>query len=48
VHDSNWAYPKADGGIRICGNYSATVKQYIRTDYYSVPLIDEILADFGG
>lgn len=52
VSNSKWAspivvVPKPDGSIRICGNYAVTVNQFISTDHYPVPEVDDILTEIG-
>lgn len=49
VDSSNWGTPlvavlKADGKIRICGDYKATVNPYIEEVVYPLPTIDSIFA----
>ena len=50
---SKWAAPivpvmKADGSIRICGDYKLTVNQGAKADMYPIPCIDEIFASVAG
>ena len=53
VAHSNWAAPivpvlKADGTVRICGDYRLTVNQATKVTNYPVPRIEELFATLGG
>ena len=44
---SNWAAPvvavvKADGSVRVCGDYQLTVNQASQLDKYPLPDIDDL------
>ena len=50
---SDWAgpivvVPKADGQIRICGDFKATVNPYINTEQYPLPGADELFQKMQG
>lgn len=50
---SNWATPivpvtKADGRIRLCGDYRLTVNSVTETDTYPQPTINEALSELAG
>ena len=52
VQFADWAAPivpvvKADGTIRICGDYKVTVNQATKVDTYPLPRIDDLLASLG-
>lgn len=49
----DWASPfvivrKKNGSIRLCLDGKATINRYIKTDHYSLPLIEDILCCFSG
>ena len=49
VQFSDWASPivivqKTSGDIRICVDCKISINQYVKTDYYPLPRIDDILA----
>ncbi len=53
VQFSQWAAPivpvlKADGTIRICGDYKTTVNQVAEIESYPLPKIDELFANLAG
>ena len=53
VPNSDWAspivvVPKADGQIRICGNFKATINPYINTEQYPLPWADELFQKMQG
>lgn len=53
VGASEWATPivpviKADGSVRICGNFKLTLNPCLVIDKYPLPLIDEIFAGLQG
>ena len=53
VRHSEWAAPivpilKADGSIRVCGDYKMTVNQVAKPDSYHLPRINDLLARLGG
>lgn len=53
VQNSDWAAPivpveKSDGTIRICGDYKVTVNSNLVSDYYPLPLIDDLYAKLAG
>lgn len=52
VFNSKWACPtvnvlKANGQIRICGDYSLTINRCMTTVQYPVPNIDDVIANVG-
>jgi transposase InsO family protein len=40
--------PKADGNVRICGDFKATINKYLHADHYPLPRIDDVLASLAG
>lgn len=53
IETSEWTTPivpilKADGRIRICGDYRATVNPKLMVDEHPLPTIDEIFAKLAG
>jgi len=49
VDHSKWATPlvvaaKANGGVRLCGDYKVTINQAVEEKVYSLPTIEDILA----
>ena len=53
VQHSEWVAPivpilKADGSIRVCGDYKMTVNQVAKPDSYPLPRINDLLARLGG
>ena len=53
VQFSEWAAPivpvvKADGSIRICGDYKVTVNRVAKLDTYPLPRIDDLFASLAG
>ena len=53
VEESEWAAPivpvmKADGSVRLCGDYKVTVNQAIKADSYPLPRTEDILASLAG
>jgi len=53
VDTSVWAtplvcIPKADGSVRLCGDYKVTVNQCIHTDQHPIPTPEEVLAKMAG
>lgn len=49
VDSSDWAapivtVPKAEGKIRLCGDYKVTVNQYLTVDQYPLPKPDDLFA----
>ena len=47
VNFSEWAtplvcVPKADGSVRVCGDYRVTVNQAIHTDQHPIPTLDSV------
>lgn len=52
VFESTWASPtvnvyKSDGSIRICGDFSVSVNQYLDPVQTPLPTIDEVIANIG-
>ena len=52
VRHSEWAAPivpilKADGSIRVCGDYKIAVNQVAKPDSYSLPWVNDLLARLG-
>lgn len=39
---------KADGSIRICGDYKVTINKYLITDRHPIPRIDELFQSLRG
>ena len=53
VQFSEWATPvvpvsKADGSVRLCGDYKVTVNQETKVDTYPLPRIEDIHASLAG
>ena len=53
VKDSRWAapmvvVPKADGSLRLCGDYRLTVNKAARVHQYPLPRVEELLANLSG
>lgn len=53
VQFSDWAAPivpvlKADGSIRICGDYSVTANRVSKLDSYPLPRVDDLFAAMSG
>ena len=53
VEFAQWAAPivpivKADGSIRICGDYKLTVNRAAKTDSYLLPCIEDLFASLSG
>ena len=53
VQTSKWAtplvvVPKANGKIRVCGDYKVTINKYVETKTYPLPTIEDILARLAG
>lgn len=53
VDDTGWASPmvvvmKNNGQIRLCIDPSKTINDYLVTDHYLIPKIDELLMKFSG
>ena len=55
---SNWAtpivpvpivpVPKADGTVRLCGDYKVTINQHLRIDQYPMPKAEDIFSTLNG
>ena len=50
---SDWAasivpVPKADGSVRICGDYRMTVNSELKVDQYPVPTAEDLFASLAG
>lgn len=53
VTTSEWAtpiipVPKKAGGIRICGDFKATVNPVLTAEQYPLPLIEDLFASLSG
>ena len=53
VQFSDWAAPvvpvvKADGSVRLCGDYKITVNKAAKVDQYPLPRIDDLFASLSG
>ncbi|XP_049886457.1 uncharacterized protein K02A2.6-like [Pectinophora gossypiella] len=53
VDHSDWASPlvpvnKADGGLRICADYKATINPVLLIDRYPLPKIDDLMVNLSG
>ena len=53
VRHSKWAaplvvVPKADGGIRICGDYRLTINRAAKVDQYPLPRVEELFSKLSG
>ena len=53
VDFADWAAPivpvvKANGSIRVCGDYKITINQEAQVDRYPLPVIDDLFAQVGG
>ena len=53
VSHSDWAapivpVPKADGGIRICGDYKITINPVLKVDQYPMPVPEDLFATLAG
>ena len=53
VEFSEWAAPivpilKADGSVRICGDYKVTINQAVHVDKYPIPTISDLYAQLTG
>ena len=51
--NSDWAapivpVPKADGSIRICGDYKVTINSVLQVDQYPVPSAEDLFATLSG
>ena len=40
--------PKADGQLRICGDFKATINPYINTEQYPLPAADDLFQKMQG
>ena len=52
VFQSKWASPtvnvlKSENAVRICGDYSCTVNQFLNLAHYPLPSIDEVISQIG-
>ena len=52
VFTSEWASPtvnvrKPNGSLRICGDYSVSVNQYLNIVQSPIPTIDEVISNVG-
>ena len=50
---SDWAppivpVPKADGTVRICGDYKVTINQHPKIDHYPMPKAEDIFSTLNG
>ena len=50
---SDWAspivpVPKADGTVRICGDYKVTINQHFKVDHYPMPKAEDIFSTLNG
>ena len=50
---SDWAtpivpVPKADGTVRICGDYKVTINQHLKIDHYPMPKAEDIFSTLNG
>ena len=50
---SDWASPivpvsKADGTVRICGDYKVTINQHLKLDHYPMPKAEDIFSTLNG
>ena len=50
---SDWAtpivpVPKADGTVRICGDYKVTINQHLKVDHYPMPKAEDIFSTLNG
>ena len=53
VHHSKWAaplvvVPKADGKLRICGDYKLTINRAAKVDQYPLPRVEELFSKLSG
>ena len=53
IECSDWATPvvpvlKANGNIRLCGDYKITVNKYTQKDVYPLPRVEDLFAALGG
>lgn len=53
VESSEWATPlvpvaKAEGKLRLCGDYKLTVNRFLAVDEHPLPTLDELFADMSG
>jgi hypothetical protein len=53
VKESKWASPlvvarKKDGSVRLCADFKVTLNKVVDTEYYALPLLDDIFASLAG
>lgn len=53
VETSDWGTPivpvvKADGAIRLCGDYKVTLNKFLEVDRYPIPRVNDLMNLFHG
>ena len=48
VTHSDWAVPKSDGTVRLCGDYKVTVNLVLDVDQYLLPCPEDLMSSITG